>query len=206
MVMVIEGGIDAFRAEAYAETPRHVLDHLAYLGRNHDSLLTARARETMGRVRERVSTFSLQNVRRRAKSALRKAVSLGRRDCIRVLEDMGDMQHAPDVMLPWLMAHPRMNTAYRRKEIEGYGDRYHENFTFDRPIDNPYFRKAQNGRWVEQEDGCEVAVEYWGTDETEMLPDLLEEEVFDIYESWDKIISALDAMDDDPTSPYNAKL
>lgn len=206
MATVIQGGLDTFRVAAYGETSRSVLDSLADMGSRYDDMLTARARESFGQLRERIDSFSLESVKRRAKAAFRKAKNLFLQDCIRALVDVGQLQNAPDSMIPWLMAHPRVDAMYRRGEVEGYGERYKDVFNTLRGKSNPYYRTVMNGAWQEDENGNEYIKEYWQTDASEMLPDLLDEEVFDIRASWDKINQALDAMDDDPTSPYNAKL
>lgn len=206
MATIIDGGMDTFRMLAYGESNRHVLEELEEMGRYHDERLIGRVRDSVESVRERMRGFGLSTIKRRAHAGLRKLATLGKGDIIRPLRTIGDLQHAPDRMLNWVMAEPETHRRYKRKEVEGYAHRY-SGTTYQRNEDNPYYRRAMNGLWVDNPDSEETYyTEYWSIDGDEHIEQLIPDEQFDIQDTWRRLRIALDNMDDDPTSPYNAKL
>lgn len=205
MATIIDGGLDAFRAAAYGTLSHRARETLNDMGRRYDSLLGARARDYFGSVRERLFEFNLDNARRRGISAWRGVKTAFMQDRIQYLSDIASMQHAPDSMVPWIMADLEVDKRFRKGEVEGYGLRYKDVFNMSRQTHNPYYQRVMDGAWVER-DGVDYYTEYWLTDESEMIPEISVDEVHDIRQTWDRIRLALDAMDDDPTSEHNAKL
>lgn len=128
-------------------------------------------------------------------------------DVIHALYTLSQIQSAQPVMQRWVMAHPALRRKYLDQEVEGYSETY-ENLQGETVgIEQYDYRRATNG----------VLLTPAGEDERfhlrqffELLPEGEREltvwEKFDIMDVWDRLTDILDQGEDDPTSPYGAKL
>lgn len=147
---------------------------------------------------------------RALKAAGRSIRSLWQTDEIRVLDTMGDMQHAPLSMQRWIMAEPTVRQFYHDQRIDGYSETYKDFWGDVRGEDHYDYRRVMDGIVVEDKDP-ETGEDSWhsSTWMEDLLPDetdLVIEEQADIIATWDLIKAKLKRSGEDPTSRYNSEV
>lgn len=131
---------------------------------------------------------------RLAKAALRTIKVYGVTDIIQPLYTEEKIRTAPTCMIPYIMALPKVTDLYNEGLIDGYGDRYLPN---PNPIpmgwDNPYYVNVMNGMENiisvsedEDEDIIEFTIQ-WDDDLIVGLPPLMDDEAYEIKNTWDHI-------------------
>jgi hypothetical protein len=122
---------------------------------------------------------------------------------VRVMWSVGAAQQAPDAMVRWMMANPRIRSLYHDGRVEGYGDRYNDiqpNCVGEEQYD---YRRVMDGMIVNTETGS-----HYTTYHEEIIPDdvvLNTLEKMSIRLSWDIVNKEIeDGNMDDPTSEWNA--
>lgn len=87
---------------------------------------------------ERMTDLTVGVTARKIEALYNKSQALFQENEIRTITDIGEMQNAPDVMIPYIMAVPTIQEMYQNEELVGYGDRYvspyegiaHDNFIY----------------------------------------------------------------------------
>lgn len=144
-----------------------------------------------------------------ARAALRQINVYRQHDIIDYLSTVEDIQIAPDIMVPYIMAHPTLSQYYIDGMVDGYHGRYHTPVTAQEVgWDNPYYCQVMNGVITEyiDEDGNECAEFVTPLDDRlDELPPLLDEEQNMILDTWDQITYHL-KQKRDVTSIYDAEI
>lgn len=122
---------------------------------------------------------------------------------IRALEDIDQMQQAPSVMVPYIMAMPEVRSLWQAGGCAGYDEDYVDEYPNLNGEDNLYYRRMMDGILQETED------EMYYVDYSEPLD--LEEPLhvtqqFILLNVRNSIARKLQDKGDDPTSRYNASL
>lgn len=204
MAQFFEGGMDTFSAIAHSAPHPSTLRFLEESVNRASSNLTDTGREFMSQARESYERFSGSHAMRLARAATRRIGSQWQRDEIRPLTTVDQMQQAPPKMTRWLMAEPTVRHYYHNRRCAGFDDNYFDAYPQLRGEDHPDYRKVMDGLMQETEDEVYFVnyVNDWDEDEHELLP----EEQFDIFRSWQTLTDALELGKEDPTSRWNAEL
>jgi hypothetical protein len=194
----------AFQAMTFGVPSRETFDYFDQMSVSFNNNLSVTARNHFAEVEQLYKVITIDD----AMNALRnlqngyEALSLPNR--IIPLKNLEELQHAPDVMLPWLMANPTARTLFDNNQIEGYGDRFldiHGDLLGDTTV---LYQAAVHGirREVEGEYCMELFAEI-SSDPT-MQIDMGEQ--LSVLDSWNELEHHLKQGDRDPTSPFNGKM
>ena len=207
MINVIVGDTNTFTAHAYG-----VLDPMTVDWCNQRAMAV---RETlMPEVRAAFETMkgtvfdsiAYSDVARMAKAASRSLGALWQEDNIRLLSTIGELQHTPATMIPWVMAHPTIRKLYQEQSIAGFDDLYFDPIPHDTDEENQMYRAVRNGVFLPTgNEDEEVAVEYLAEfEEVGLTLDIYDQQ--SILDTWEHMLAHIRAGKEDPTSRYNAML
>nr|DAT18074.1 MAG TPA: hypothetical protein [Caudoviricetes sp.] len=212
--MVIEGGRDVANLILFgrptmmehnyiANTMNNFIGNLSHVGKQ----LTDTAR-SMFKNMDDSTAFQL------ARTAMKHLNTFVQQDIIYPIETVDMLQCAPNVMLPWIMSHPKL----RSYAEEGVIDAYHGRFTPEldysiRGWDDPRYAELYSG-WVQtvyneetgeyEDEFSQEILDYDPTDES-MLPPLTDLEAADLL-CVHELIDVAIAEKRDPTSIYDSAL
>lgn len=190
----------------YGRHDRSTLEYFRERADEEKSRWNSRARERYDHVRKNViAGIDIDDFNRRLRAVGRKIQSSFRRDVVRQLLDIADLQHPPGEMIKFLRANPKVRARMRRNECDGWSG--HRVLDHDEELgDRSYwYRRATNGVYRPNGDGSFTANIYLdplATPNDQLHPD----EQFDIMHSWDLIDGYFNAGGEDPTSKFNSKL
>ncbi len=168
MAQVIYGDDSVFAAATYGRPPPVVYEYLQQEAQRTSGMLSQAGQW----VRERAQHFA-QHVYndqafRIAHAALRQIQSLWGQDVIQPLNELWQLQNAPNSMVRWLMANPTVREPFHKDRCAGYGDRYVDAQPGAVGWDHLDYRLLNNGIVVETADGgWEATNMYVDSDEFE---------------------------------------
>ena len=206
MATIYDGGYGDYRAMAYNSAPSRIMEEIRTTTGQAASRLSSSARERYDHIKSITQTFDFDSAKRRIKAAMRRTNNLWVSDMIQPLETVEQFQHAPARMLKYIMSEPETRERFYKNRCDGYSDRYVDPYPNRIADDDPIYRQTMNNMWQEDEEGNLFATNYWADEEVDMLEDLPFEDKVSILTSWDRLKCIMAKMEDDPTSPYNAKL
>ena len=198
-------GETLFQAMTFGTPARETYNYFDQMNISWDRSLTDTARSHFAEVEQYYQVISADD----AIAALRNLESgldhLSLPNRIIPLRNLDELQHAPDAMLPWLMANPLAREMFTENRIEGYGDRLLDLYGDLLGDTTPLYQAAVNG--VRRECG----VDDW---RMEIFPEVkcdnnMQLDMSDqlaIINAWDSLEHHLKEEDRDPTSPFNGKL
>lgn len=177
-------------------------------GMNHDF-----SRAVSGTVMDRIINSTASSMRsmntntvtRTMRSLSRQLDNIWKPDIIRELNDIGELQNAPNPMIRYLMAEPTVRRRYHQNRIAGYDDRYVDlqpGVVGEQHYD---YRRVNQGLYQDGPNDEYRPVQYYDElheDDRELN---VEEQMF-ILSAHERLRAALDAGQEDPTSIYNAAL
>ncbi len=205
MAAWVDEGEDAL---LYARHDEQTLDYFRSTAKAARQNWSSRARERYEHVRSKViKAVDIDDFNRRLRAIGRKTVSMFRRDSVRLLTDIADLQHPPGEMMKFLLANPVVREKIKRNQCHGWSDRRDSRISEQdgEGHGNYWYRRATNGVFRRNDNGSYTANIYLDrlTDPDDKLS--FEEQV-DILHSWELLEGYLNAGDEDPTSKYNSKL
>ena len=184
---------------------RETMNYFSQMGSLFDSNLTSVARDHFQEINQFYKAITIDE----ANAALRNLQvgldSLALPNHIIHLRNLEELQHAPDVMIPWIMANPVVRDLFENNQIEGYGDRFNDIHGDLLGDTTPLHQAAING--IRMYDGTEnstmtiFAECSKGSELSIEMPDQIS-----VIDSWADINHYLANGDRDPTSQYNGKL
>lgn len=122
------------------------------------------------------------------------------------LYDVGQIQHASEVMQRWIMANPEVRELYHQNRIDGYSDSYVDRAPNVSGIDHYEYRRVTSGITM-QHPGSE---EYERYNWTEVLlhhdDELTFDEQISILYTWNRVQAAIAKRQEDPTSKWGGQL
>lgn len=201
---VVRGDSTTFHAKTFGVPARETFDYLNQMGMDFNSSISDEARLRFTEVKSFYKTVSFDD----ALSALRNAVSgtdaLSLPNRVMPLVSLAELQHAPDVMLPWIMAHPQLRELYAHNSCEGYGDRFIDYFSEVLGDTRPLYKAAVNG--LRREVNGEYQMEIFAEVRSEQSLQIDMNDQLSVMATWDEIDYQLSLNDRDPTSPFDGKL
>lgn len=203
---MICGDQDDFTAAIGSAPTKRIIRKLDLLADRFESSLVGKRRESLRsdrRFNDRLLT--VDNFKRKARSIRRKTENLFKSNEIRLLDDIGEFQHAPAKQLRFLMADPVVRKRYHQNRCSGYEDRYYDlepTLIGEQHYD---YRLLHDGLYDKREDGTYEARLYptllrTGKDELDM------EERYDALASNRRLRWWMEQEDEDPTSKFNVCL
>lgn len=94
---------------------------------------------------ERLKDFSFGECARRMEALRNKATALFSDNRIRLITDVGELQQAPEAMIPYIMAIPEVYEMYLNGELEGYEDKFIDIQPGAIGVDNFHYRQMTHG-------------------------------------------------------------
>lgn len=113
-----------YNAAIFGEIQRPVREYISNAVSTARGALTAAADQFIGLMSPIYSSAYTDTAARVAQGLARKISTFATGDHIRPLTTMTQIQLAPPVMIPYIMAEPTIREMYLNKEIDGYSDVY----------------------------------------------------------------------------------
>lgn len=206
MANVIEGGGAAFDYLLYGERDRGFANYLDQMRDEAVKHLGSTAQQFVMKTKESVERFYGSDAMRLARAAVRKVASLYEIDEIYELANIGQLQHAPPKMLPYVMAEPGLRELYHKQRVEGYGKDYIDYQPGVVGEGHIEYEQVVDGIFMQSEDDEEVCVStsYLHHDEDTLLDH--DQQMGIMLVTWEQVRIALAKGKEDPTSRFNATL
>ena len=202
---VVRGDTTTFQALTWGVPSQETFNYLSQLGESFDRNISDTAKFRIGEVQQFYKTIGLDE----ALAALRAAqdgldnISLPNR--ILTCNNLSELQHAPDAMIPWIMANPVVYEKYQHNEIEGYGDRFDDYFSDVLGDTRPLYQAAVHGLRREVGDG-DWKMELFADVSCDESLQIDMRDQLAIMATWNEVEYQLSLNDRDPTSQFNGKL
>jgi hypothetical protein len=205
MANVIDGGGTSFDYLLYGERDRGTTQFLHSMRDTAMQNLGSGAMQFATSMQQTVDRFYDSAAMRLARAAVRKVASLYQIDEIYELENIGQLQHAPPKMVPFVMAEPTLRTMFHKQQVEGYGDDYYDEQPGVVGEGHREYELVMDGIFVPDPDDAEaeIATSYLHLEEDELLD---HDQQMDVMMTWEQVRIALAKGKEDPTSRFNATL
>lgn len=154
-------------------------------------------------VRTFSENFNLDRITQVMEAAQRTVAHMWDVNTIRVLNSISDLQQAPTVMIPFLMACPEVRKMYNSQQIDGWSHWYQDIYPDQSGEALPEYRAVMQGIGVEV--GDELHYTTYVEDETHEY-DLSVGQQQEVLLSWDAVRYHLLNGSNDPTSKLNNSL
>lgn len=204
-MQVVTGNSTTFAAMTFGMPSVETFNYIEQLGAQFDARVSDNALSRINEVKDYYKVITLNDVMESLRAANNGLESLALPNRVMHLVTLSELQNAPDVMLPWIMANPVVRDHYNRNAIEGYGDRFNDVFGDCLGDANPLYQAAVNGIFREDENGdynCEIFMDVVN-DETLSI-DMSDQ--MSVIDTWSDLEVFIHRGDRDPTSPFNGKL
>lgn len=209
MVMIRQGGHVGFDAVTNLPPPPSTIQYLQSGLERFTGYLTQGSRQLFDAAYSKIAMFDYGKLQQLAQATGRYLDNLWISNEIQPLYDIGQFQHAPPIMVRWLMAEPTIRQMYHNGEAEGYGENYVDSAPGRIGESHRDWRIVMDGMLVDDDnDGC-YSVEYFPETDFEYDVDHDQLSFIDqanIMKSWRRMAHFAEMRDDDPTSPFNGKL
>lgn len=198
------GDATTFRAMTFGVASRETFDYLDQMGLDFNSSISGEAKLRFDEVKDVYKAVTFDDALDALRNAIEGADLLALPNRIMPLVSLAELQHAPDVMIPWIMAHPTLREKYNSNACEGYGDRFLDFFGDALGDSYPLYKAAVNG--LRREVGDEWKMELFAEVRAEKDLQIDMRDQLAIMDTWSEIDYQLSLNDRDPTSPFNCKL
>lgn len=209
MVMIRQGGHVGFDAVTNIPPAPSTLNYIQSGMDRFKNYLTDTSRNLLEVAYDKIAMFDYGKLQQLVQATGRYVDTIWLPNEIQQLYNIGQLQHAPQVMVRWLMAEPSIRTLYHRGEAEGYGDRYNDlepNRVGEKHRD---YRIVMDGMVVQDEVGEYYSTQYHPETDFEYTPDEDQLSFIDqsnIMKSWQLMKHYVDVRKEDPSSGFNAQL
>lgn len=204
---LISGDADDFTASVGYLPSKRVMRGIEAMTDRFDDFVSDTGRGFFDRTRDRTRDrrLTVDKFKRKARAVRRATNNLFRGDDIRLLDDIGDFQHAPSNQLRFLMAEPTIRRRNRSNRCAGFDGRYID-VEPDMIGEEHYdYRVMHHGHVRHHEDGTFCARFY--PQELRHSDDELDfEDQVDLINSNERLKWWMEQEDEDPTSRFNAVL
>lgn len=203
----ISGDADDFTAAIGYLPSKRTRRRIEEVADRFDSMLTGSSRGFFDRTRSRTEgrRLTVDRFKRKARAVRRATENLFRNDDIRLLDDIGEFQHAPSDQLRFLMAEPTIRRRYHSHRCAGYDDRYVDVEPTLVGEEHYDYRVLHNGHVRHQEDGT-FGSRYYPQVLRHSDDELDFEDQVDLINSNVRLKWLMEQEDEDPTSRYNMVL
>ena len=194
-----------FQAKTFGIPSQETFQYLNQISNQFQSSILPEARMHFQEVEKfhRVITFddAIQALKGLERSM--DSFSLGNR--IRPLSTLEEIQNAPDIMIPWIMANPTIREKYQNNELEGYGERFVDLYDDLLGDTTMLYQVAVNGirREVGEDDW---QMEIFPEVKTDLHMQIDMDEQISVIDTWYSSDLLVATGDRDPTSPFNNSL
>lgn len=206
MANVIDGGSAAFDYLLYGERDQGLANYLQQLSSDAMQHLGSNAQQFVQKARDGVERFYTSDAMRLARAAVRKVASLYGLDEVYPLTNIGELQHAPAKMIPFVMAEPTLRAMYHAQRVEGYGEDYVDNQPGAVGDGHTDYDRVVDGVFLEPEGDSEdwVSTSNLHLDDEQLLDH--DQQMGIMLTTWEQVRIALAKGKEDPTSRFNATL
>lgn len=146
--------------------------------------------------------FINSNAFRLAEAAIRQVQSLWGQNVIQPLPQLWQVQNAPLVMQPFMMAHVGLRTLYHQQRCDGYSETYVDMEPTAKGQNHLPWQMVMNGAYTGETDEYDGVFTTYSYEEDPSMKPLSFEEQLDIRNAWDVIDHAI-ADGKDPSSRWN---
>ena len=207
MATFVEGGAATFDALLYGDQHPQTTQLLRQQFSNIGHHLSDAARMFVEAAQSKMEELSQGYAAQLLRSAGRAISAFWIPDEIQILESIGRMQYAPNVMRRYVMACPELRTLYHQGRVEGYGESYIDLQPGMVGADHYDYRRVMNGVVVtdpEQSTDWQATtyIEPLRADDREL--ELVEQA--DIQATWQLLRPMLVPGEEDPTSKWGAEI
>lgn len=209
MVMIRQGGHVGFDAVTNIPPAPSTLNYIQSGMDRFRNYLTDSSRTLFETAYNKIAMFDYSKLQQLAQATGRYVDTIWLPNEIMTLRNIGQLQHAPQVMVRWLMAEPSIRTLYHNGEAEGYGDRYIDiepNRVGEKHRD---YRIVMDGMVVKDDQGEYYSTQYHPETDFEYDEEYDRLSFIDqsnIMKSWRLMKQFVDERKDDPSSGFNAQL
>lgn len=203
---VVKGNDVTFQALTWGMPSTETFNYLNQMSESFDRNISDTARFRLNEVSSYYKTTSLDEALAALRGAQSSLDSLTLPNRIMFCFTLEELQHAPDAMLPWIMANPVVRHKYEHNEIEGYGDRFVDYFDELLGDSYPLEKAAVNGLRRQVGDTDEWIMHHYPEVNTDEALQLDMGDQLRIMGTWNELEYQLSLNDRDPTSPFNGKL
>lgn len=201
---VIYGDHNTFRALTHGVPSQSTLDYFAQEAAIFDSRVDSIVLEHVAETEDFFATMQIEEAIASLRAAGNAVASDFLPNQIFELMSIDEIQNAPDIMVPWIMANPVLDEMRRDNRIEGYGDRFTEFCSEFLGDSHPLYQHVVDGLWIEQADGTHECTMYAAARADEELQLDMKQQLA-ILNTWGRAVELLEG-ERDPTSPFNAML
>lgn len=194
-----------FQALTFGVPARETFDYFDQMNVSFNQNLSMEARNHFAEVEQFYKVITIDDAMGALENLRSGLDNLALPNRIIPLRTLDELQHAPDAMLPWLMANPMARNLFENNQIEGYGDRFLDLYDDVLGDTTPLYQAAVHGvrrEFGEDDFRMEIFAEI--SSEPSLQIDMSEQ--LSILNSWDSLEYHLKAGDRDPTSPFNGKM
>lgn len=202
MVMLVDGGDDAFRAIVYHGHPQQ--QTAVYSSSYGESVLTAAAQQFFQHRTEIYRVLDESETARLARAAVRKVASLWQMDGIQPLRTIGQLQQATPTMQRLLMAEPTTRKLYHAQGCDGFSDSYKDAQPGKIGKAHYDYRRATNSLFMDRNGTLEATTYFENLREGDKP--LTASEKADVQVSWKHLQAMILKRHEDPTDKYNNRL
>lgn len=208
---------DDIDAELFGEPHQGTLSYLRDRVERYAPRITELFNGFFDDSREVFERFNGERALRRIRARVRQSSDPTRKDFIRPLRTIEDIQRAKPMMQRYVMANIMSRILEERQEIDGYSDSYRNAHPGRRGFDDPDFMRVIDGMvWDENRHGIENNFDRFGDDAWVAYQDLNplenDDRSLDIIEqgdtltTWDILEAHYQAKKKDPTSVLNENM
>lgn len=204
---LISGDADDFTAAIGFMPSKRVIRSIDEMADRFDDMVSGSSRSFFDRTRERTKDrrLTVDRFKRKARAVRRATENLFRTDDIRLLDDIGEFQHAPSKQLRFLMAETTVRKRYLANRCAGYEDRYIDAEPNMIGEDHYDYRVLHHGHVRHHEDGT-FGARFYPQELRHSDDELDYEDQVELILSNERLKWWVDQEDEDPTSRYNVTL
>lgn len=194
----------AFQAMTFGLPSKETFNYFDQMAVSFNSNLSDTARNHFAEVEQFYKVITIDDAMNALQNLKNGYESLALPNRIITLKNLEELQHAPDAMLPWLMANPTARNLFNNNQIEGYGDRLndiHGDLLGDTTV---LYQAAVHG--IRREVNGEYCMELFAEISSDESMQIDMGEQLSVLDSWNTLEYHLEQGDRDPTSPFNGKM
>ncbi len=203
-------GAAAFNAIAYAPKHQGTLAALQREGERFGHVFAQVGQGFFTPLEEVYDRFNGAEAMRMARATVNKIKGLFKKDIVRSMWDVSEMQQATPMMQRFIMAEPTVRALYHRQGCDGFSPTYVDMYPDAVGVNHYDYRQVKNAIVQElppDENGeGDWKVQFFFDDLVEGDRELTLDEKSDILSTWDMVRAIVEQGDDDPTSPFAGKL
>lgn len=203
-MQIIEGDDVTFRAMTFGLPNQETFDYFRELGREFGNRVSETVKAKVDEIAGLYKVITLNDALNSMKAVVNNFDNFKLPEVFMELSTLSELQNAPQVMIPFIMANPTVHEMYHRNMVEGYSGLL-KGLGENPEDENPLYQSVTNGITLEDENG-EFWTKFYSDVRCGDLPQLSFDEKLAIMKTWESLDYFISLKDCDPTSRYNSKL